>query len=425
MADSISALAIVLEGDPAARLGPYPDLVDSLILPVQIFKTEEEALDWLHRNGADAPPLEGEVRRSSVDTATVSIYLDTDGFVVAREKRAGRHDGERTHRALDALAEVGGGARPAMLWDVRNLVTSTAEAQAIFVQRIEKLVSAIAVLAEQSTDPGFVATLDNYGPIINALMVPLVVFTEEEAARDWLRSRLSTGRMSQQKPAVGLDYCLDQIVFAPQHCPGVSAIDPPELRSRPMVVKCFEGPPGYVAVLLRVGENRKFGVSGSRKSQDRCKSERGGEFLPNSGSAQGVPGDRFMEQAFDPDRSGRERGSQGCRRYRETYGGADQGGDVAPHRVAGDADGMVIPVPRPRQQRPSFQNGRRTHRKEVGDRLDGLTRPGATHAVIGILQQESFDSGGCEHSRQFQARLVTMVVEGRHEHRGARRADQR
>ena len=124
----------------------------------------------------------------SIDIETVSIQLGEDGVIVAREKESERHTPATTHRALDALAEVAGGRRRPMLWDVRRLSVGGPEARAIFVQRMPESLSALAVLVDQQIDEELQGALEAFTPIIESLMMPIRVFYDEDAALGWLRS---------------------------------------------------------------------------------------------------------------------------------------------------------------------------------------------------------------------------------------------
>ena len=46
IAELITAVAILMDPDEN-NVGPWPDAIDSLLIPVRVFTTEDEAIDWL------------------------------------------------------------------------------------------------------------------------------------------------------------------------------------------------------------------------------------------------------------------------------------------------------------------------------------------------------------------------------------------
>ncbi|MDJ0954509.1 MAG: hypothetical protein QNJ81_12600 [Acidimicrobiia bacterium] len=119
----------------------------------------------------------------TAETATARYVLRDDGIVTAVELNP---ELERTEElvaeALDTLEAIVDGVPRPGLWDPRPLVTAFPAGWSQLLDRLEDLVSALAILVDDET-PG---ARGLFPALLDSPYVPVRIFREEQRALDWL-----------------------------------------------------------------------------------------------------------------------------------------------------------------------------------------------------------------------------------------------
>ena len=123
----------------------------------------------------------------TAESAVTRYWLRDDGIVVGRDINTHiERTSAVTNDTLDVLAELSGpGLRPA-LWDPRAFDKMYPEGWIVLVERLPEIVSALAILIDDAVEP-FLGTFPQH---MDALLFPVRLFREEDAAIAWLQGFL-------------------------------------------------------------------------------------------------------------------------------------------------------------------------------------------------------------------------------------------
>jgi hypothetical protein len=89
---------------------------------------------------------------------------------------------------MDALSEIAGDDRRPVLWDIRGSTIGRPESMQVFVGRAAESMSAIALLIDAEASPELSSRIEAFSPIVDVLLMPVRVFSEESEASAWLQS---------------------------------------------------------------------------------------------------------------------------------------------------------------------------------------------------------------------------------------------
>ena len=118
-------------------------------------------------------------------TSGITEYtIRDDGIVVGREINL---DTPRTAQSnaesFDRLAEVLQGRQPPGLWDARSVPEFPLSVWQVFVNRIDKVVAALAILVDESGE----RAMGGFPDVMNSMLIPVRLFRDQNAAIEWLR----------------------------------------------------------------------------------------------------------------------------------------------------------------------------------------------------------------------------------------------
>ena len=117
-------------------------------------------------------------------TAITEYTIRDDGIVVGRDINP---DTPRTARSVadsfDRLAEVLQGKRLPGLWDARSVPDFPLSVWQVFVDRIDKVVVALAILVDESGD----RSMGKFPEVMDSMLIPVRLFSDEGASIEWLR----------------------------------------------------------------------------------------------------------------------------------------------------------------------------------------------------------------------------------------------
>lgn len=118
-------------------------------------------------------------------TSDITEYtIRNDGIVVGREINL---DTPRTAQSvadsLNRLAEVLQGRRAPGIWDAKAFPDFPPSVWQAFVNRVDKVVVALAILADESGE----AAMGRFPDVINSMLIPVRIFRDQDAAIEWLR----------------------------------------------------------------------------------------------------------------------------------------------------------------------------------------------------------------------------------------------
>lgn len=106
-----------------------------------------------------------------------------DGIIVSRERNFHLpRNVEHVSAAVAATAELAGREPCAALWDTRGFPRPEPQSWRFFIDRSFELFKALAIV----TDPESIALLGAFPMAMDALLVPVRVFTDEAEALDWI-----------------------------------------------------------------------------------------------------------------------------------------------------------------------------------------------------------------------------------------------
>jgi hypothetical protein len=118
----------------------------------------------------------------------MKLTLRDDGVVVARGINPEiPRTAETVHLVMDALAEVAGEDRRPALWDVRSSSIGSLESMAAFIGRAVESLSAMGVLIDDGADGDLWSRVEAFSPAVDALLMPVRVFSEAAEAVAWLQ----------------------------------------------------------------------------------------------------------------------------------------------------------------------------------------------------------------------------------------------
>ncbi|MDJ0663138.1 MAG: hypothetical protein QNJ75_01175 [Acidimicrobiia bacterium] len=116
-------------------------------------------------------------------TAITEYTIRNDGIVVGRDINP---ETPRTTaniaESFDRLSAVTQGKRFPGLWDARLVPEFPFSVWQVFVDRIDKVVSALAILVDSEADRAFGA----FPKAIDSMLIPVRVFQDEDEAIAWL-----------------------------------------------------------------------------------------------------------------------------------------------------------------------------------------------------------------------------------------------
>ena len=120
---------------------------------------------------------------SSIETPTMVVSRRADGVIVGKERNFHLpRDPERVGAAMNAAWELAGHKPCAALWDMRGSPRPNAEAWQLFIHRIPDLFVALAIVADEEA----VEVLGAFPATMDALLVPVRVFEDDEEASKWI-----------------------------------------------------------------------------------------------------------------------------------------------------------------------------------------------------------------------------------------------
>lgn len=125
----------------------------------------------------------------SAETPTTKLTLRDDGVLAARGVNSEiPRTAETVHVVMDALSEIAGDVRRPVLWDIRGSTIGRPESMQVFVGRAAESMSAIALLIDAEASPELSSRIEAFSPVVDVLLMPVRVFSEESEASAWLQS---------------------------------------------------------------------------------------------------------------------------------------------------------------------------------------------------------------------------------------------
>ncbi len=117
-------------------------------------------------------------------TAITEYTIRPDGIVVGRDinPETGR-TAQRISESFDRLEELTQGRRAPGLWDARLVPQFPLSVWTVFVDRIDEVAVALAILVDESGERAMGA----FPEVLSSLLIPVRLFDDEAAAIDWLQ----------------------------------------------------------------------------------------------------------------------------------------------------------------------------------------------------------------------------------------------
>jgi len=180
-----SKVAMLIDPEPSSEVGPYPDVIDRLLIPLKVFTDETEALAFLRAD--TGPPAQGgelpEPPDDAVETTASTVWFE-DGIILERFNGV-RSTTETASEIFDVFRDLTGGTPAPLLFDARKWPGGDVEAWTTAVANLESTLTAFALLVEPESRAGV-------GPfVLDRLTIPFEVFTDEAAALAFLRGTQS------------------------------------------------------------------------------------------------------------------------------------------------------------------------------------------------------------------------------------------
>ncbi|MDJ0954150.1 MAG: hypothetical protein QNJ81_10765 [Acidimicrobiia bacterium] len=120
-------------------------------------------------------------------TAITEYTIRDDGIVIGRDINP---ETERTTQlvsdSFDRVRELTQGRRAPGLWDARSIPNFPLSVWTVFVDRIDKVVVALAILVGESGERAMGA----FSEVLSSLLIPVRLFDDEAAAIEWLQQFL-------------------------------------------------------------------------------------------------------------------------------------------------------------------------------------------------------------------------------------------
>ncbi len=118
-------------------------------------------------------------------TTEITEYtIRADGIIVGRDINP---DTPRTAKSVaesfNRLAEVLQGQRLPGLWDARSVPDFPLTVWQVFVNRVDKVVTALAILVDESGE----RRMGGFPEVMNSMLIPVRLFRDQDAAIEWLR----------------------------------------------------------------------------------------------------------------------------------------------------------------------------------------------------------------------------------------------
>jgi hypothetical protein len=129
--------------------------------------------------------LAGIVERSPLETPTALVALSSDGIVNVRIRAGVRQSLEDARANLSAALETRGGQRRPLLVDIREAVPLDADVRRHYSGHVLVGFTAMALLTRASPLGRMIGNV--YLRVANT-RIPTRLFTDESAAREWLRN---------------------------------------------------------------------------------------------------------------------------------------------------------------------------------------------------------------------------------------------
>ena len=121
---------------------------------------------------------------STFTTEITEYSIRDDGIVLARDINLGTpRTRQNVAASLDSLAEVTGGQLHPGLWDARSVPEFPPSVWQEFVDRIDKVLIALAILVDSDVE----RTLGPFPTVMNSMLIPVRLFRTADEALDWLR----------------------------------------------------------------------------------------------------------------------------------------------------------------------------------------------------------------------------------------------
>jgi len=176
---TLTAIAMLITPETVAQAGPFPDVIDRLMIPLRVFTDETEALAFL-QGFLPKEQFVMEPPDDAIDAISSLVWME-DGIIIARATGAPSTP-ESVAQVFAAIRDViGEGSRRPYLFDARNWPGGDVGVWTTAVAEMESTLTAQAMLVEPESSVG-------KGPFfLDRMPIPFRVFTDETEALAFLR----------------------------------------------------------------------------------------------------------------------------------------------------------------------------------------------------------------------------------------------
>jgi len=181
MQATCTAAVMLVSPESESEVGPFPEVIDRMVVPFKVMTDEAEALAFLQRFlPGELPNLEPPNDAAEVTEATVWL---NDGIIFQKAKPV-RGTAATVEEVISAVRELSDGVRRPLFHDVRNWPGGDAAAWSLAHDEMPAMLTRVAMLVDSQAS-------NRTGPFsADRWPIPFGVFTDQAEALAFLRGNL-------------------------------------------------------------------------------------------------------------------------------------------------------------------------------------------------------------------------------------------